>query len=73
MEGEAECEGDLQDLLLAAADEPDGDLWPVAQKVEDVVTFEAAGVLTANKGLVVKLDDGSEFQLTIVQSKEARA
>ena len=34
----------------------------------EVRTFEEAGVLTMNKGLVVRLPDGSKFQLTIVQS-----
>ena len=38
-------------------------------EVEDVVTFSEAGVLTMNKGLVVKMADGSEFHVTIVQSK----
>lgn len=38
----------------------------------DVRTFEEAGVLTMNKGLVVRLPDGSEFQLTIVRSRSAR-
>lgn len=32
-------------------------------------TFEAAGVLTTNNGLVVRTEDGSEFQIIIVQSK----
>ncbi|OQA03180.1 MAG: hypothetical protein BWY69_00613 [Planctomycetes bacterium ADurb.Bin401] len=32
-------------------------------------TFEAAGVLTTNNGLVVRTEDGSEFQITIIQSK----
>ncbi len=32
-------------------------------------TFEAACVLTRNNGLVVRTEDGSEFQITIVQSK----
>ena len=32
-------------------------------------TFECAGVLTTNNGLVVRTEDGSEFQITIVQSK----
>ena len=36
-----------------------------------VATFEEQGVLTRNAGLVVHLKDGSEFQLTIVQSKPA--
>lgn len=31
-------------------------------------TFEESGVLTGNRGLVVRLEDGSEFQLTVVQS-----
>lgn len=34
-------------------------------------TFQEAGVLTYNKGLVVRLEDGSEFQLQIVQSSDA--
>ena len=37
--------------------------------ISRVQTFEEAGVLTANTGLVIKTEDGSEFQLTIVQSK----
>ena len=35
-------------------------------------TFEDAGVLTRNHGLVVRMADGSEFQLTVVRSKPAR-
>jgi hypothetical protein len=34
-----------------------------------VNTFEEAGVLTYNKGLVIALPDGREFQLTIVRSR----
>lgn len=34
-----------------------------------VKTFEDAGVMTYNKGLVIRMDDGSEFQVTIVKSK----
>ena len=34
-----------------------------------VRTFAEAGVLTYNKGLVISLPDGTEFQLTIVQSR----
>lgn len=39
--------------------------WHAAQ------TFEECGVMTRNKGLVVRLEDGSEFQLQIVQSASA--
>ena len=34
-----------------------------------VHTFAEAGLMTYNKGLVITLPDGSEFQLTIVQSR----
>jgi hypothetical protein len=37
-----------------------------------VGTFADAGVNTDDAGLVVTLEDGSEFQVTVVQSKGAR-
>jgi len=40
--------------------------------VAEVVTFRDAGVLTYDRGLVVRMVDGSEFQLTIVRSREPR-
>ena len=40
--------------------------------IRSVATFDDAGVLTMNKGLVVTMDDGAEFQLTIVQSRRGR-
>ena len=42
-------------------------------EVEDIVTsqrsFEEAGMLTRNKGLVVKTKNGSVFQITIVKAR----
>ena len=40
--------------------------------IEAVETFEAVGMLSMNKGVVVRMNDGSEFQLTIVQSRRPR-
>jgi hypothetical protein len=34
----------------------------------NVTTFHDAGVLTNNRGLVVSLPNGQEFQVTIVES-----
>lgn len=34
-----------------------------------VKTYAQAGVLSGNKGLVITLPDGSEFQVTIIQSR----
>ena len=38
----------------------------------NVDTFADAGVLTNDAGLVVTLDDGSEFQITVIQIRAAR-
>jgi hypothetical protein len=38
----------------------------------NVETFADAGVVTINDGVVAMLEDGSEFQITVVQSKGAR-
>ena len=37
--------------------------------IERVSTFDEAGVLTRDAGLVITTNDGSEFQLTIIQSR----
>ena len=37
--------------------------------VEGVATFEDAGIMTMNRGLVVTMDDGAEYQITIVRSR----
>lgn len=34
-----------------------------------VSTFAENGVLTTDKGLVIRLNDGREYQITIVQSR----
>lgn len=34
-----------------------------------VRTFEEAGILTRDRGLVIQLPGGDEYQLTIVQSR----
>lgn len=52
----------------------DGDsLWPLLEgfldNISEVRSFDDEGMLTNNKGLVVRLKRGSEFQLTIVKRK----
>lgn len=42
------------------------DLTPI---VDDVDTFEDLGVMTSNRGLVIRTTDGHEYQLTIVRSR----
>lgn len=54
-----ELESDLMDAILAYE----------LQGVRSVRTFEDDGVLTRDKGLVLTLKDGTEFQITIVRSR----
>ncbi len=35
---------------------------------KSIQNYSDAGILTLSKGLVIEMKDGSEFQLTIVQS-----
>jgi hypothetical protein len=37
-------------------------------QIRSILTFEEAGMLTKNKGLVTRTRDGDEFQITIVRS-----
>lgn len=41
----------------------------LAAEPSDVRSFREAGVLTNDAGLVLYLDDGSEYQITIVRSR----
>ena len=71
-------EHDLEQALAGILDEasvtePDDEMTatiPVELTgVRDVASYRDAGVLTNNAGLVVLMKDGSEFQITIVQSR----
>jgi len=42
------------------------------RKILRIETYEEAGILTTDPGLVVTMDDGTEFQLTIVLSRRGR-
>lgn len=68
----------LYDLLAATtlADFTDDDQVSVPHKLVDpeegidwVSTFAEAGVLTNNAGVVVRMKDRREFQITIVRSR----
>jgi hypothetical protein len=56
-------------ILAADCDEYPEDLPAELATVEMVQTFEEAGIMTNNKGLVVRMKDAREFQITIVQSR----
>ena len=45
---------------------------PGAARIRRVETFEEAGIMTTDAGLLVLFEDGSEIQVTLVCSKRAR-
>ncbi|MCC7464551.1 MAG: hypothetical protein IT480_19065 [Gammaproteobacteria bacterium] len=53
--------GALVDIAREMVDEADG--------LEQVESFADAELLTTNAGLIIRCRDGSEFQLTVVQSR----
>ena len=61
-------EGTLQDGLMELIQDGSDSLEICWENLR-VHTFEQAGVMSRDKGLVIELPDGSEFQLTIVQSR----
>ena len=64
----------LLEMIAAYDDENAGDFEEEMRPFRDcaVDTYERAGILTNNRGLVVRMTDGSEFQVTIVQSRASR-
>ena len=38
-------------------------------EVSNIKTYAEAGILTRDSGVVLRMEDGSEFQITIKQSK----
>ena len=48
-------------------------IWDAVHGTEDsglrITSFAEAGLLTTDKGLVLRFPDGTEFQLTIVRSR----
>ena len=50
-------------------EDDDEDDDETAPELDGVNTFEDEGLLTRNKGLVVHMSNGDEFQITIVKSK----
>ena len=59
-------ETEFMDTLMATLDEA------LDEEVRSVRTFEDVGMLTRDHGLVVTMVDGTEFQVTVLQSRGPR-
>lgn len=58
---EAEVNGTLADMMR--------DMIGDTEEVRSVTTFERAQLLTSDAGIVLRMEDGTEFQISIVQSR----
>lgn len=61
----AEAREIIQSVLMEATDE-EYNFFPEAKRIK---SFDDAGVLTTDQGIIVTMNDGSEFQLAVVQSR----
>ena len=69
-EDEAQVTEDtMQDGLRELIETAEEDSFGIGWEEAEVRTFQQAGIMTYNKGLVISLPDGTEVQLTIVQSR----
>ena len=66
---ESGFEGALLATLSEAPDDYRSDEALDIEQVARVQTFEDAGILTRNRGLVVTMRDRSEYQITIIKSR----
>ena len=62
-------EKDMEAIIAEALEFADDDDNGGIPELDSVYTFEQEGLLTRNKGLIVNMADGSQFQVTIVKSR----
>ena len=60
---------DLLNNAFEAAIDGDVEVPGELTEVRDMRTFEEAGVLSNNAGLVIRMTDNREFQVTVVQNR----
>ena len=60
---------EIAEVLQYLAEEDDAAFESIEAEVDHAASYADAGVLTQNAGFVLRLVDGSEFQITIVRSR----
>ena len=60
-------EKDMCDLIEEALEYENSDEG-IESEVKRIRSFDEAGLLTTDSGLVIKMKDGSEFQITVVKA-----
>jgi hypothetical protein len=62
-------ENDIETILLELEYQTGEDGEPIIEQLHSAATFEDRGLMTRDQGVVFRMKDGSEFQITIVRSK----
>ena len=62
-------EQDIETALLELEYQTGEDGDPIIEQLKSAASFEDHGIMTRNRGVVFRMKDGSEFQITIVRSK----
>lgn len=64
------------EAIQSASDNMEDDVEAGAEPgpmvVKSIETFQERQIMTRDRGLVITMEDGTEFQVTIVKSKERR-
>lgn len=61
-----DLEGWIQELLLLQNHDSGSEPY---KQLRWVLSYKAAGILTPDAGLVVRMADGTEYQITVVRSR----
>lgn len=59
-------EQEVQEMFINGLSNPADEIFDC---IDYIRSFNEAGILSMNKGLVITMGDGSQFQLTIVKSR----
>lgn len=65
-------EHDIESVLLELEYQTGEDGEPIIEALASATSFEDAGIMTRDRGVVFRMKDGSEFQITIVRSAMPR-
>jgi hypothetical protein len=61
-------EQDIESAFLELEYQTGEDGDPIIEQLHSAASFEDRGIMTLNRGVVFRMKDGSEFQITIVRS-----
>lgn len=70
---EGETEAEIAEFIVLALDEADSNMGGSVhgRRFKDIRSFDEAGVMSNNTGIVLSMSSGKKFQVTIVESSSS--